>query len=109
MLALRTELTASGHWPNVLMMTYSEFGRRAAQNGSGGSDHGTAASHFLMGGRVKGGHYGDYPAFDDLQDRDVIYNVDFRSMYQSVVQQWWLQPGFELVSGLESLDIIHRA
>ncbi len=109
MLALRSELTASGHWPNVLMMTYSEFGRRAAQNGSGGSDHGTAASHFLMGGRVKGGHYGDYPAFDDLQDRDVIYNVDFRSMYQSVVQQWWLQPGFELVSGLESLDIIHRA
>jgi len=109
MLALRSELTTSGHWPNVLMMTYSEFGRRAAQNGSGGSDHGTAASHFLMGGRVKGGHYGDYPAFDDLQDRDVIYNVDFRSMYQSVVQQWWLQPGFELVSGLESLDIIHRA
>ncbi|MCJ8338794.1 MAG: DUF1501 domain-containing protein [Pseudomonadales bacterium] len=109
MLALRSELQTSGHWPNVLMMTYSEFGRRAAQNGSGGCDHGTAASHFLMGGRVKGGHYGDYPAFDDLQNRDVIYNVDFRSMYQSVVQQWWQQPGFELASGLESLDIIHRA
>ena len=109
MLALRAELTTSGHWPNVLMMTYSEFGRRAAENGSGGCDHGTAATHFLMGGRVKGGHYGEYPAFDDLAGRDVIYNLDFRSMYQSVVQQWWLQPGFELASGLESLDIIHRA
>ncbi|EPJ55412.1 MAG: hypothetical protein OFPI_03900 [Osedax symbiont Rs2] len=108
MLALRAELTASGHWPNVLMMTYSEFGRRAAENGSGGSDHGTAATHFLMGGRVKGGHYGEYPAFDNLQGRDVVFNLDFRSMYQSVVQQWWLQPSFELASGLESLDIIHR-
>lgn len=107
MLALRAELMASGHWPNVLMMTYSEFGRRAAQNGSGGSDHGTAASHFLLGGRVRGGHFGEYPSLSELVDRDVIYNTDFRSVYQSVVRQWWGQSQFTLSTGLDDLSLIH--
>ncbi len=107
MLALRSELMQSGHWPNVLMMTYSEFGRRAAQNGSGGSDHGTAASHFLMGGRVKGGHFGSYPSLSELVDRDVLYQLDFRSVYQSVIRQWWQQPEYTIAAGLEQLDLIH--
>ncbi|EPJ44982.1 MAG: hypothetical protein OFPII_30660 [Osedax symbiont Rs1] len=107
MLALRSELIQSGHWPNVLMMTYSEFGRRAAQNGSGGSDHGTAASHFLMGGRVKGGHFGSYPSLSELVDRDVLYQLDFRSVYQSVIRQWWQQPEYTIAAGLEQLDLIH--
>ncbi|NQZ33554.1 MAG: DUF1501 domain-containing protein [Oceanospirillaceae bacterium] len=107
MLALRAELIASGHWNDVLMMTYSEFGRRAAQNGSGGSDHGTAASHFLLGGRVRGGHFGAYPSLSELVDRDVMYSTDFRAVYQSVVRQWWGQPQFSLSSGLDDLKLIH--
>ena len=109
MLALREELQLSGHWPNVLMMTYSEFGRRAAQNNSGGSDHGTAASHFLMSGRVKGGHYGSYPDLSALVNRDVTFNTDFKALYQSVVRQWWEQPNFTIAAGLAPLDILHRS
>ena len=105
--SVRAELQNSGHWPNVLLMTYSEFGRRAAQNGSGGTDHGTAASHFLMGGRVKGGHFGQYPSFEHLVDRDVVHTTDFRSMYQSVVRQWWQQKEFLITHNLASLDLIH--
>ncbi|NRA22384.1 MAG: DUF1501 domain-containing protein [Oceanospirillaceae bacterium] len=109
MLALRAELIISGHWPSVMMMTYSEFGRRAAQNGSGGSDHGTAASHFLLGGRVRGGHFGDYPSLSELVDRDVMYNTDFRAVYQSVVRQWWGQPQFQLATGLDELKLLHSS
>jgi len=107
MMALRAELVDSGQWSNVLMMTYSEFGRRAGQNGSGGSDHGTAATHFLMGGRVRGGHIGSYPSFEYLENRDVVYNVDFRSLYQSIVRDWWQQDKFVISPGLAPLDIIH--
>jgi uncharacterized protein (DUF1501 family) len=107
MMALRAELVDSGQWSNVLMMTYSEFGRRAGQNGSGGCDHGTAATHFLMGGRVRGGHIGAYPSFEYLQNRDVVYNVDFRSLYQSIVRDWWQQDKFVIRPGLVPLDIIH--
>jgi len=109
MMALRGELIQSGHWSNILMMTYSEFGRRAGQNGSAGSDHGTAASHFLMGGRVRGGHFGEYPSFEQLDNKDVVHNVDFRALYQSVVRDWWQQDNFTLASGLPSLDLIHPA
>jgi uncharacterized protein (DUF1501 family) len=108
-MALRAEMQKSGHWPNVLLMTYSEFGRRAAQNGSGGTDHGTAASHFLMGGRVKGGHYGRYPSFDNLIDRDVLYSTDFRALYQSVVRQWWQQKDFKITDNLANLALIHAS
>ncbi len=108
-MSLREELQKSGHWPNVLLMTYSEFGRRAAQNGSGGTDHGTAASHFIMGGRVKGGHHGQYPSFEHLVDRDVVYTTDFRSLYQSVVRQWWQQNDFLITHNLANLDLIHES
>jgi len=107
MMALRAELVQSGQWSNVLMMTYSEFGRRAGQNGSGGCDHGTAATHFLMGGRVRGGHIGEYPSFEHLENKDVVYNVDFRSLYQSVVREWWQQKKFILSPNLAPLNIIH--
>ena len=60
-------------------MTYSEFGRRARQNASGGTDHGTAAPQFVMGGRVKGGLHGAYPSLTDLQDGDLKHTVDFRT------------------------------
>ena len=52
---LRSALIQSGNWGNTHIMTYSEFGRRAVENDSGGTDHGTAAPHFLMSGALKGG------------------------------------------------------
>jgi uncharacterized protein (DUF1501 family) len=72
----------------VLMMTFSEFGRRVAQNASGGTDHGTAAPMFLMGPGVKGGIVGEHPSLTDLDHGDLKYRMDFRSVYASVLQGW---------------------
>ena len=86
---LRRNLIASGQWNDVVVMTYSEFGRRAKQNASGGTDHGTAAPHFVMGGKVKGGLHGVYPSLSDLQDGDLKHTMDFRNVYSAVAKGCW--------------------
>jgi uncharacterized protein (DUF1501 family) len=94
---LRQNLIAANLWNDVVVMTYSEFGRRAKQNASGGTDHGTAAPLFVMGGGVKGGLYGAYPSLGDLQDGDLRHTVDFRSVFATVAQGCWgLQRDFGL-------------
>ncbi len=90
--AFRDSLIKSGHWDNTLVMTYSEFGRRAKENGSYGTDHGTSAPHFVMGGKVKGGFYGDQPSLIHLVNDDLDYTVDFRSYYNAVLKHWLNQP-----------------
>lgn len=87
--ALRKVLSAQGQWDRTLVMSYSEFGRRPRENASGGSDHGTAAPHLVLGGRVKGGLYGQQPALNQLRNDDLQHTVDFRSLYQTVAQKWW--------------------
>lgn len=72
----------------VLVMTFSEFGRRVAQNASGGTDHGAAAPLFLFGSRLKQGLLGKHPSLTDLDSGDLKYQVDFRSIYASVLQNW---------------------
>ena len=67
----RTTMMKQGLWDQVVVMTYSEFGRRAAENGSQGTDHGTAAPHFLIGGRVKGGMFGTQPSLTNLHNGDL--------------------------------------
>jgi uncharacterized protein (DUF1501 family) len=86
---LRKNLIAAELWNDVVVVTYSEFGRRAKQNASGGTDHGTAAPHFVMGGRVKGGLHGVYPSLTDLQDGDLRHTVDFRDVYAAVARGCW--------------------
>ena len=78
-----------GLWEQTLVMTYAEFGRRAAENGSQGTDHGTANTHFVMGGSVKGGLYGDHPRLDKLEDGDMIHSMDYRALYDRITTQWW--------------------
>jgi uncharacterized protein (DUF1501 family) len=74
----------AGH--GVSLMTYSEFGRRVAQNASGGTDHGTAAPLFVAGPRVRGGQfYGDQPSLAALDQGDLHYTTDFRSVYATVL------------------------
>jgi uncharacterized protein (DUF1501 family) len=72
----------------VMMMTFSEFGRRVEQNASGGTDHGAAAPMFVMGPKLKTGVLGKHPSLTDLDSGDLKYNVDFRSVYASVLQNW---------------------
>lgn len=89
LVAFRSTMIRHGLWDQVLMTTYSEFGRRVAENGSSGTDHGTAAPHFLLGGRVKGGFYGTQPVLTNLQDGDLKYTVDYRSVYNVIIRNWW--------------------
>ncbi|MFT4047862.1 MAG: DUF1501 domain-containing protein [Solimonas sp.] len=87
--ALRQAFVAAGIWDQVLIVTYSEFGRRALQNASGGTDHGKAAPHFALGGAVKGGLYGEAPQLARLDDGDVPATTDFRRVYNAVLGRWW--------------------
>jgi len=73
----------------VTVMTYSEFGRTSWANDSAGTDHGTANNHFVIGAGVKGGLYGAQPSLAGIQRWDRVgFEVDFRSMYASVLDGW---------------------
>ena len=72
---------------DVVLMTFSEFGRRVAQNASGGTDHGTAAPLFVAGPAVKGGFYGEQPSLTALDQGDLRYTTDFRSVYATVAER----------------------
>ncbi len=88
--ALRAALIELQRWDSTLVLTYSEFGRRAAENRSGGTDHGTAAVHFALGGAVRGGWYGAPPAFERLDaNGNLPHAVDYRNVYATVLQRWW--------------------
>jgi uncharacterized protein (DUF1501 family) len=104
MIAFRDGMQQIGRWEQVLVMTYSEFGRRPAENGSRGTDHGTAAPHFVMGGKIKGGLYGRQPSLQDLENDDLKFSVDYRSLYATVVRQWW-GLGTKFLSGGSYPDI----
>jgi uncharacterized protein (DUF1501 family) len=88
--AFTDELTAMGEFDRVMIMTFSEFGRRVQENGSQGTDHGAAAPMFLVGSKLKAGLLGTEPSLApaDLTDGDIKYNTDFRSVYASILQEW---------------------
>ena len=85
---MRKALKQSGRWDDTLVITYSEFGRRAGENRSGGTDHGTAAPHLVMGGKVAGGFYGRAPRLDRLVDGDLKHTMDYRAVYSAALEQW---------------------
>ena len=83
------DLVEHGFESRVLVMTYSEFGRRVEDNGSGGTDHGSAGPMFLLGGRVRGGFYGTPPSLTKLDpDGNLEFSTDFRQVYASVLANW---------------------
>ncbi|HTE16610.1 MAG TPA: DUF1501 domain-containing protein [Burkholderiales bacterium] len=88
--ALKAAIIELGRWDNTLVATYAEFGRRPRENNSAGTDHGTANSHFVLGGRVKGGLYGQAPALHRLDGNgNLPFAVDFRDIYATVLERWW--------------------
>jgi uncharacterized protein (DUF1501 family) len=87
--AFRQSLQRTGQWNDTLLMTYAEFGRRPAENGSMGTDHGTANVHLVAGGRVKGGLYGEAPRLDQLENGNLRHAIDFRSLYATALGSWW--------------------
>ncbi len=84
------DLKAQGNMQRVLVMTFSEFGRRVTENANGGTDHGAAAPMFIVGNKVKAGLLGTYPSLapQDLFEGDIKYNVDFRNIYAGVLESW---------------------
>jgi len=86
--AFQQDLVAHGKDDQVLTMTFSEFGRRPSENGSSGTDHGTAAPLFVMGSRVNGGLLGTAPDLDLGHNQDLRFSTDFRRVYSSVLDRW---------------------
>ena len=87
--ALVADLKQNDRFNDTLIMTFSEFGRRVAQNASNGTDHGTASTMFLMGGAIKkAGMYNAMPSLENLDDGDLIYDIDFKEVYGTVLDNW---------------------
>lgn len=94
------DLSAHGLADDVLMLQWSEFGRRPFENGSRGTDHGAASMMFLIGNPVRGGLYGEQPSLaeEDIDDEgNLKFTVDFRSVYATVLDHWL---------GVDSLQIL---
>jgi uncharacterized protein (DUF1501 family) len=86
--AFLQDLEAKGRGNDVAVMAFSEFGRRVAENGSQGTDHGAAAPMFLIGPNVKGGLVGRHPSLTDLTSGDLKFGIDFREVYGSLLRDW---------------------
>ena len=105
--AFRQSLSQMDLWDSTLLMSYAEFGRRPAENGSMGTDHGTANLHFVAGGGVKGGLYGEAPRLDQLENGNVRHVIDFRSLYATALEGWWgVDAGRALGGKFAPLDLL---
>ncbi len=88
--AIKQACVELGRWQDTTIITYCEFGRRAKENQSAGTDHGTANTQFVIGGSVKGGIKGAAPSLTQLSsDGNLIYTTDYRALYASVLRDWW--------------------
>jgi uncharacterized protein (DUF1501 family) len=86
--AFISDLADQGNLDRVVVMTFSEFGRRVTENASGGTDHGEAAPMFLIGTKVAAGVHGTHPDLENLHRGDLAFNLDFRRVYASVLGDW---------------------
>jgi uncharacterized protein (DUF1501 family) len=86
--SFQRDLEIQNHDQQVLLLVFSEFGRRLYENEHSGTDHGTAAPVLIMGSAIKGGIYGDYPSLTQLDEGDLRYTTDFRSVYATILDSW---------------------
>jgi uncharacterized protein (DUF1501 family) len=105
--AFYKDMKARGHGQRVLLMTFSEFGRRAKENGSKGTDHGSAAPMFLVGGKVKAGAVGAHPSLTKLPLGNLEHHTDFRRVYAAILERWLGVAGKDVLGkDFEPLDIL---
>lgn len=100
--AFERDLAASGSAGRVMTLVHSEFGRRAGENGSRGTDHGAAAPVFLLGGPGRGGLKGTPPDLERLIEGDVAFTTDFRALYAAVERDWM---GLDPTSSVPPFDL----
>lgn len=88
--AIKQATTELGRWQDTVVVTYCEFGRRAKENQSAGTDHGTANTQFVLGGAIRGGIKGTHPSLTQLSgDGNLIHTLDYRSLYATLLRDWW--------------------
>ena len=104
--ALLDDATEHGAAGRLVVMTYSEFGRRAQENASGGTDHGAGSVAFVVGERVAGGLHGQSPRLGALVDGDVPSTVDFRSLYSAILRDWLNVPPAAVVGPAPVLGLL---
>jgi len=97
--AFLDDLEKAGEADRVLVLIFSEFGRRLAENASVGTDHGTAAPVFLLGKPVCSGLHGQYPDLGDLADGDPKHDIDFRRVYSTLLDRWLEVPSEFVLGG----------
>jgi len=102
------DLANMGQQDNVVIMTFSEFGRRAKENGSNGTDHGPAEPMFVIGNKGQGGLYGTYPSLSDLDGNgDLKFSADFRSVYAGMLKDVvGADPAPGLMGNFPAIDIL---
>jgi uncharacterized protein (DUF1501 family) len=100
MTAFYKDLAARGHKDRLLMMTFSEFGRRGRENGSKGTDHGSGAPMLLVGGKVKAGAVGEHPSLTDLPMGNIKHHTDFRQVYATILERWLGVSSKEVLGGV---------
>ncbi len=106
--AFYRDLKAQGANERVLTMVFSEFGRRVGQNASGGTDHGTAAPMYFVGDMVKPGLLGRHPSLTKLDGGDLVFNVDFRSVYAAVLEDWMGTPSTQVLGRVYRKAVIFK-
>jgi uncharacterized protein (DUF1501 family) len=105
--AFMGDIEAHGHGDDVLVMTWSEFGRRVPENGQAGTDHGSAGPMFLLGNAVKGGFHGEAPSLSSLDNGNLRYTVDFRTVYATILDRWLESPADDILGGhFDTLDLL---
>ena len=105
--AFTLDIAARGHAERVTLMTFSEFGRRATENGSGGTDHGSGAPMLLVGGKLKPGLHGTHPNLETLDHGNLIHTTDFRRVYAALLETWLgLDAKAVLGAGYEPLAVV---
>jgi uncharacterized protein (DUF1501 family) len=97
--AFLNDLNRTEHGSRVVVLAFSEFGRRLAENGSAGTDHGTAAPVFLAGRGVRPGTHGPNPDLVNLEDGDPRHAIDFRRVYAALLEQWLGCPSEPILGG----------
>ena len=106
--AFLEDLRAAKLDDRVLVLCFSEFGRRVEENASQGTDHGTAGPMFLAGTSVRAGLVGKAPDLSDLVDGDLKMSVDFRQVYATVLQHWLNIPSTAVLDNVSPMNLLRR-
>ena len=104
-----TDIKTSKHGSNVVVLVYSEFGRRVVGNASKGTDHGTSGPMFIIGDKIKGGFYGDQPSLSKLVDGDLAVTSDFRDVYATLLEDVLKSPADRYLNNWKGRTNFYKA